>query len=149
MPRVKLQEQLDYEFRHDVTVRVTDINYGGHLGNDTVLTLIHEARFRFLKSLGYKNEIDLEHDTGLIVADSVVVYRAEAFHGDSLDIHLGVYDHNAYGFDMFYYLVNKETGKEIARAKTGIVCLNYKKKKITKTPEEFIRRLRELEPYTI
>ncbi len=149
MARVTLIFPPEFHYKTNLSVRISDINYGGHLGNDTVLTLIHEARFRFLKSLGYKNEIDLEHDTGLIVADSVVVYRAEAFHGDSLDIHLGVYDHNAYGFDMFYYLVNKETGKEIARAKTGIVCLNYKKKKITKTPEEFIRRLGELEPYTI
>ena len=149
MARVTLLLPPEFIYKTNLIVRISDINYGGHLGNDTVLTLLHEARFRFLKSLGYQNEIDLENDTGLIVADSVVIYRAEAFHGDNIEVHLAVYDHNAYGFDIFYYLKNGETGKEIARAKTGIVCLNYKKKKITKTPEEFIKRLTELEAYTI
>jgi acyl-CoA thioesterase FadM len=41
------------------------------------------------------------------------------------------------GCDFFYQLVNKESGKEIARAKTGIVFFDYEKRKPTKVPEAF------------
>ena len=149
MARVTLILPPEFIFNTLLSVRVSDINYGGHLGNDTVLSLIHEARFQFLKSLGYSSEVDLENDTGLIVADSVVVYKSEAFHGDLLEIHIAAYDFNAYGMDLFYYILNKDSGKEVARGKTGVVCVNYKLKKITKVPSEFIRRIKELEGYTI
>lgn len=149
MARVTLILPPEFIFNTLLSVRVSDINYGGHLGNDTVLSLAHEARFQFLRSLGYENETDLDEHIGLIVADAVVVYKAEAFYGDLIEVHLAAYDFNAYGLDFFYYLLNKDTGKEIARAKTGVVCVDYIKKKIAKAPEEFIRRIREPEGYTI
>ncbi len=149
MARVTLILPPEFIFNTLITVRVSDINYGGHLGNDAVLTLLHEARLQFFKSLGYVSEVILENETGLVVADSVVVYKAEAFHGDLLEIHLAAYDFNAYGMDLFYYVCNKDNGQEIARAKTGIVCVNYKKKKVAKAPETFIKQIRELEGYTI
>ncbi len=73
-------------FETTLPITVADINYGGHLGNDRVLTLMHEARLRFLKSLGYADEMSLDKNIALFVADSVVVYKAEAFHGDTLRI---------------------------------------------------------------
>ena len=114
---------------------VGDINYGGHLGNDRVLTLIHECRLRFLKSLGYENEMNLAKNTALFVADSVVVYKAEAFHGDQLQISLAMDDFSAYGMDIYYKLEND--GREIARAKTGMVFFNYVDRKVAKIPEDF------------
>jgi hypothetical protein len=46
-----------------------DINYGGHLGNDAVLSLVHEARVRFLKQQGYtENNIE---GAGIIMADAI------------------------------------------------------------------------------
>jgi acyl-CoA thioester hydrolase len=52
MPRVKLKPLDHYPFSTDITVRTTDLNYGGHLGNDRLLSLIHEARVAFLKYRG-------------------------------------------------------------------------------------------------
>ena len=129
-------------FSTSVPVMVGDINYGSHLGNDRVLTLIHECRLRFLKSLGYKNEMQLAKDIALFVADSVVVYKAEAFHGDTLQISLGMEDFSAYGMDMYYKLEND--GREIARAKTGMVFFNYVERKVTKIPEDFMNAVNSL-----
>jgi 4-hydroxybenzoyl-CoA thioesterase len=149
MARVKLTLPSQFVFKTSLSVRISDINYGGHLGNDSVLGLIHEARFQFLRSLGYENEIGLEGHTGLIVADSVVIYKAEAFHGDPLDIHIAIDEFNRYGFDLYYILLHGKSGKEISRAKTGMVCINYTHKTISEVPGEFIQKIQELEGHSI
>ncbi len=54
MARVKLDLPDAFEFTTEIQVRIGDINYGGHLGNDTVLSLIHEARVRFLQKYNFR-----------------------------------------------------------------------------------------------
>jgi acyl-CoA thioester hydrolase len=140
MARVTLLIPDQKVFSTLMDIRIGDINYGGHMGNDRVLTIMHEARLRFLKALGYKNEINIGKDTGMIVADSVVVYRAEAFHGDQVRVSIALDDFSAYGMDIFYLLENIETDQEIARGKTGIVFFNYKTRKVSRIPKDFLDR---------
>ena len=135
MARVKLALPETFKFETDITVRITDINYGGHLGNDSVLAIIHEGRVRFLKSLGY-SEIDVE-GSGLIQSDAVIVFKSEGFYGDIVTVKVVVNDFSGTGCDFVFLLLNKETGKEIARAKTGIVFYDYEKKKLLKVPASF------------
>ncbi len=40
-------------FSATLEVRISDINYGNHLGHDSLVSLLHEARVRFLRHLGY------------------------------------------------------------------------------------------------
>ena len=54
-------------------IRVTDLNYGGHVGNDTILSLLQEARQQFLQSKGYA-ELEVE-SYGLIMADAMIEYK--------------------------------------------------------------------------
>ena len=124
MARVTLILPEKKVFSTIIPIQISDINYGGHLGNDRVLTIMHEARLRLLKKMGYTNEVDMAHETGMIVTDSVVVYRAEAFHGDQIRVSIAVDDFNAYGMDFFYKLENTESDQEIARGKTGVVFFN-------------------------
>ena len=138
MPRISIDLPDTLLFHTDIPVAIGDINYGGHLGNDAVLSLVHEARLQYFKSLGY-SEIDIE-GVGIVLADAVVVYRAEAFHGDALRVRVGLGDFNAYGFDMFYHLENPAADKEIARVKTGIVFFDYQTRKIAPIPAAFIQR---------
>lgn len=37
--------------RHPLTVRVTDMNYGRHLGHDALVSLLHEARMQAFAAL--------------------------------------------------------------------------------------------------
>ncbi len=127
-----------------IPILISDINYGGHLGNDRALTIMHEARLRMLKQMGYKNEVDIVQDTGIIVTDSVVVYRAEAFHGDQIRVSIALEDFNSYGMDFFYKLENTESDQEIARGKTGVVFYNYIRKKVSRIPEDFMERLKSM-----
>ena len=140
MNRIKINLPENFKFKTEIPLRITDINYGGHLGNDKVLSLIQEARVRYLKECGY-SEMDVE-GFGTIMIDAAVEYKSESFYGDVILIEVIAGDFDKLGFDMFYRLSNKESGKEIARAKTGIVIFDYKKRKIAPIPERFIQTIK-------
>jgi acyl-CoA thioester hydrolase len=133
MPRVKLELPSKVMFTTEIPVRVTDINYGGHLGNDSLLSMLHEARVQFLKSFGF-TESNIG-GVGIIMADAVLVYKSEVFYGDILTIGIGVEDIQAVGADIMYHVTVR--GKEAARAKTGIVFFDYTNRKIVQTPQAF------------
>lgn len=138
MARIKLALPEGFSFSTDIPVRITDINYGGHLGNDSVLALIHEARVRFLNEQGY-SELDI-CGVGLIQSDAVIVFKSEAFYGDVITVDVTIGEFTATGCDFFYLLKNKDTEKEVARAKTGMAFFDYQRKKPVKVPEEFAKR---------
>ncbi len=142
MARIHLGLPDKFLFRTEIPVRVSDLNYGGHVGNDTMLTLIQEARVQFYRSLGYTNELHFAGTVGQIVSDAAIQYKSETFLGDVLVVQLAPIDFNKYGFDILYLVTNKETGKEVARAKTGIVCFDYTKSKVASIPESLLAKLK-------
>ena len=135
MARIKLDLPESFMFTTEVAVRIGDINYGGHLGNDSVLSLVHEARVRFLRHYGF-SEANVD-GAGIIMTDAVIVYKSEGFYGDVVRIDVTVTDATRTGCDFVFLLTNKQTGKEIARAKTGIVFFDYNKRKIIEMPFKF------------
>ena len=144
MTRVKitLPEKFIYDFT--IKVRVYDLNYGAHTGNDTILRFMHEARMNFLAAQGIKDEISITSETGIIVADTAIEYKAETFFGDVIKIFVAVDEFHKYGFDMFYQLLDTGSGREVARGKTGIIFFNYSKRKMAPAPEKFISGIKVL-----
>jgi acyl-CoA thioesterase FadM len=53
MPRIKIEMPEHFTYTTEMPVRISDINYGGHLSNDSIVSLIHEARVRFLAQYNY------------------------------------------------------------------------------------------------
>lgn len=144
MGRVRLELPAQLPWSTELRVRVTDLNYGGHLGNDALLGLIHEARARFLQTLGY-SELDVE-GLGIVIADAVLVYRSEAFFGETLRIRIAPAGYNRYGCDLFYRVETaEEKVREVARVKTGTVFFDYDSRKPCAMPAAFKTRLEALE----
>ena len=135
MPRVQLDLPKKFVFTTDIPLRVSDINYGGHLGHDSVLTLTHEARIRFLAKHGL-TEMDV-YGAGLIISDAIIVYKSEAFWGEVAKIQIAISEFNKYGFDLVYKITEQKTKREIARVKTGMVFFNYKKRTVARVPSKF------------
>ena len=134
MPRVKIELPGTLHFTCLIPVRITDINYGGHVGNDAVLGLIHEARMQFFTNMGY-TELNFG-GTGMIMADVGIEFKNELFYGDTIIASVGVGEISKIGFDL-YYKLEKEKGplqKTVAIAKTGMICYDYDKKKIVPVP---------------
>ena len=142
MPRIKIEIPEKFLFKAEISVRISDINYGGHLGNDSLLSIIHEARVRFLKHFGY-SEKDVE-GIGIIMNDAAIQYKAESFYGDELLIEVGVIDFSKIGCDIVYRITNSDNKKEIALAKTGIVFFDYENKKVAPLPEKFKLKIESL-----
>ncbi|WP_374349705.1 thioesterase family protein [Chitinimonas sp.] len=122
-------------FATDLPIGIGQINYGGHLGNDSALTLLHEARLRLFASLGF-NEREI-HGCSLIQTDACLIYKGEAFWGDTLRAELMVDDFNKYGFDVFYRLWRLSDGKDILHAKTGLIFINIETRRPASVPPAF------------
>ena len=134
MSRVQIELPEIFPFSTELEVRVGDLNYGNHLGNDAVLTLIHEARRRYLVALGIQ-EIGPD-GLGFVIADAAVVYRAQAFYGDRLRIQVAAADFQRRGCSFFYKVSRAADGREVAQAKTGVVSFDFKAQKAISFPPE-------------
>jgi len=132
MPRVSISLPERFPFRTEVEVRVSDLNYGNHLGNDRALSLIHEARRRYLRALGLE-EIAAD-GTGLVIADAALVYRAQAFYADRLSIDVAAGDFVSRGCDFYYRIRQLSSERDVVHAKTGVVCFDFRSQKVINMP---------------
>ncbi len=140
MNRVKIDLPKFFQFSTKIPIRITDVNYGGHVGNDNFLALIQEARLQFFKHHGY-SEMDIEGCSSIMV-DAAIEFKAELFYGDEVEISVAVKNISKLGFDLLYLIEKNAAGKKIisAKAKTGILCFDYIQKKLVAVPEKAIAK---------
>jgi acyl-CoA thioester hydrolase len=142
MERIKINLPTTFTFSTMLAVRITDLNYGGHVGNDSFFSLIHEARLQFLKQYGY-SELSFA-GMGLIMADAAIEFKKELSYGDTIKISVTADGFDKLGFDLFYQLEVEVEGKMIiaGKAKTGMRCFDYAIKKSVSVPPEAIEKLK-------
>lgn len=124
-----------FPFCTTVRIRITDLNYGNHVGNDTFLSLAHEARQQFLKHHGYA-ELEFA-GVGLIMADAMIEFRAELSFGDEVQISVAATEFSSRGFNLYYQLDVLQpdgTKKLAAKIKTGMLCYDYSLGKVVSVP---------------
>ncbi len=141
MNRVKIELPDHFSFSTSMIIRITDLNYGGHVGNDRFLAFLQEARQAFLLHHGYE-ELSIA-GVGLIMADAAIEFKRELNYGEELIISVKADGFDKLGFDLLYKLeVAKGNEKILAgKAKTGMLCYDYQQKKKVPVPEEVIRKL--------
>jgi acyl-CoA thioester hydrolase len=137
MARVKLEIPENKIFATDIPVRITDINYGNHVGNDALVSIVHEARMQWLASNNF-TELNIA-GAALIMADLAVEYKGESFYGDTLTVAISIGEITKISFEIFYEVTTSRNDKSIliANAKTGMVCFNYEARKVTSIPQNF------------
>lgn len=138
MERIKINLPANFKFSTKIKIRITDLNYGGHVGNDSFLSLIHEARQQFLNYFGY-SELNIE-GTSLIMADAAIEFKKELNYADEVKISVAANGFDKYGFDIFYKLeiISAENLIVAGKAKTGMLCYDYENKNIMPVPEKII-----------
>lgn len=141
MARIKLSLPEHFLFSTQICIRITDINFGGHVGNDAILGILHEARTQYLQHYNYQ-ELNME-GVGLIMSDVAIEFRKELFYGDMLIAEVTASDFSKVAFDILYKLSLEKEGKRmtVVLAKTGMVCFDYTHKKIVAVPESARSRL--------
>ena len=134
MGRIRLEPPPAFRFETSIPIRITDLNYGNHVGNDSLLSILHEARVQYLASFGY-GELDFA-GVGLIMSDVAIEFRAELFYGEHLVAKVQAAEFTNSSFEV-YYSLEKVAGEQrtvVAIAKTRMVCYDYTLKKIAGLP---------------
>jgi acyl-CoA thioester hydrolase len=68
------------------------------------------------------------------MAQAVVAFKSEAFQEECLTIQAGVGDFNRFGCDFFHRVRHRESGREAARTKTGIVFFDSASRRLVTEP---------------
>jgi acyl-CoA thioester hydrolase len=134
MTRIKIDLPASFSFFTTFKVRITDLNYGSHVGNNQVLSYLQEARAEYLHSYGY-SELQME-GVGLIMADAALIFKDQLFYGDELRIGVQPVDCGRVGFDLVYQIEKKSAGVlvPVVLAKTAMICYDYISKKVVSLP---------------
>ncbi len=135
MERTNLELPTAFPFETTLEVSIGEINYGGHLGHDALLRLLHEARLRFLAQRGF-SETDAG-GCGLALVEAHVQYRAQAYRGDRLRIAVAMAGLERVGFNLSYRVTREGDGAEIARARTALVFFDYARGRLARAPDAF------------
>jgi acyl-CoA thioester hydrolase len=137
MSRVEINLPERYTFSTDMPIMISDINRGNHLGHVAMLAILEEARTRFLVSLGFNQEENLSQGNGYLVADAAIVYKKQAYYGQTLKVEIAGADFRDKSFDFVYRVSEASSGTEIARAKTGHLLFNFQTQKVAPVTPEF------------
>ncbi len=124
-------------FAGSYKVRVGDINYGGHMGNDRALLLFHDARIHFLEERGF-SESDIG-GPGLIMGDAHVYFKKEVFRGDELRVFIHIEELSELSFVMHYSILRDEV--KVMHGHTKMISFDYEKRRVAKIPSAFIEKL--------
>ena len=140
VPRIRLLEQPAYEFHYDLVVRVSQLDYGHHLGRDSIIGMAHEARAFMFHSLGVEENNLGDDRTGVIIGDLAVSYHGEAGLFDTLriDTHIGVPGRS--NFRVFQRIMHE--GRLIALVETGTIAFDYAARAIVPIPDVFRKALK-------
>lgn len=129
-------------FEIDYKVTVSDINYGGHMGNERALLLFQEARINLFKALG-GDEMNVIEGIGTIQKDAHVYYKGEVYMGEKLKVRIVRVELKKASIDFFYQVAN-ENDDIVIEGSTLIVGFNYVLKKISKFPKELFEKLKAI-----
>jgi len=125
----------EYRFTIPYTVRVADVNYGGHVSNAAVLSFFQDARIAYLAALGPFGELDIGAGRGIILPEAHVRYLAEMFLGDTLEIGVRVKEMCNSAFVMEYRI--ERAGQPTAEGTTSLVAFDYQARRPCRLPAEF------------
>jgi acyl-CoA thioesterase FadM len=123
-----------------IEVRVGDINYGGHMGNDRALLVFHDARIKYLESLGF--EEGNIGGPGIIMRDAHLAFRKEVFLHDLLLVDAGIDEVTTISFNMVYTVRRERDDAVVFTGSTSLVAFDYDIRKPVKVPDAFLEKIR-------
>ena len=140
MPRIKLLEQPAYEFRYELAVQVSHLNYARHLSHDAVVSIAHDARVHMFHTLGVAEHKLGDGKTGIIIGDLAVSYSSEGHLFDKLRIDSHIGELGRTNFRVFQRLTRE--GSLLALVETGTIAFDYSVRAIAPIPDAFRKTLK-------
>lgn len=140
-----IMSELEQQFETNIDVLVNHLNYGNHLGYDSLLSILQEARLRWLKIINPAfSESKIEKTTGWLIRKLNVSYQAEALHGDSLLVKLNSQNISRTKFDFNYVVTNRTQKNIVSYATTTQVCYDFNSSRVARIPSSLIPSLKSI-----
>ena len=130
-----------FKFSIPLTVRVNDLNYGGHVSHQNFFSYFQESRVAYLGQFGY-SEMDIG-DHGTIITESGCKHKQALFLHDALQVACRIVELKSKAFTMAYQIQKKAV--ICAEGFTISLCYDYPTQKVVRLPEAFIRKIRAFE----
>ncbi len=134
MARTKLDLPANFLYETSIKIRISDINYGNHVGHDSLVSVLHEARSCYLKSLN-QSELDC-FGRGIILTELTVQYKSEVFYGDILTVAFAPQNVNLRSFELLHLVKNQDSGNEVVRALISFLWFDYTTRKVGSIPDK-------------
>jgi acyl-CoA thioester hydrolase len=142
MARLQIHLPEKFTFTTRIPIRIGDINRAAHLSHVNMISILEEARAQFMVKHGFEDEVrNIRGQTGFILGDLGVVFKGQGFYGQVLEIEIAAVDYSEKSFDLVYRVNDAQSGKELARAKTGILVFDYKTQSVITINEELKAKL--------
>ena len=131
----------DFNFKIPYSVRIADINYGGHVSNAAVMNFFHDARIAYLNQFD-SSELDIG-GCGIIMPEAHVRYHKEMFLGDDLQIAVRIDSMRKSSMIMMYQVLRDD--EMTVEGSTNIVAFDYDKRKTVRIPKDFRQKISDFE----
>jgi acyl-CoA thioester hydrolase len=135
MSRVELIFPEPIVFSEKIVLRNTDMSRAGHLGFDSLVSIVHRVLNRFFDQRGLP--IGEGGGVSYIVKDLAVIYQGEAHVGDVVSVNVGLGEGGEKWVELYFRVLRAEAcqkGAErpfgqanLALAKLAVLCFDYDK----------------------
>tara|TARA_R110000868_G_scaffold380784_4_gene647007 strand:+ start:6186 stop:6614 length:429 start_codon:yes stop_codon:yes gene_type:complete len=135
MAKLNLEPIKQSLFKTNIMVHSAHINAGNHLGHDSLVSLIQEAREQLFNSFGVSEYGG--DGFGIMIGNISVEYLNEAQLDDELEFKLGLGKLGHSSFELLYQIYNQDH-IEIARALTTSIVCDLKTRKSIAIPNKVL-----------
>jgi acyl-CoA thioesterase FadM len=139
MARMKIEFPEKVVYTHEMDIRIDDVNYGGHLGHDRLVSMLHEARVCFFRSFG-ASELDTD-GFPLMIVELAVGYQGEGFAGQKLRFEIAAGEVASRRADLVYRVSEGDDRRIIAFARTRLHFYDREKNRAATVPTSFSKAL--------
>lgn len=131
---------MNLDYTYIIRPRISDINYGGHVGHVELINLLHEVRVNFLRQFSLL-ETDIDGHV-LMMRSLNIIYKNQAFWGNELSVNMKI-NINGAKIIFDYTVFNTTLNNETAVAEAAMVLFDRKKERPIK-PDIFIHLLKNI-----
>lgn len=124
-----------FVFETVMRVRSAETDFSGHLTMDALVSLLSEARCRYLHSKGADEYITKTQ--GVVITHTTARFVSLAKNREELLIEVGAKNFHEKGGDFYFRVTRMYDGSEVSRAVMGFIVYDYEQRKEVVLNENF------------
>lgn len=143
-------ELSNFNYKTTVQVRFHEVDMLGVCNNAVYINYFEHARLEYVKTAGLVPPGGIFSDGKLFfMVRNEINYRDHAYYDDELDVYsrISYIKNSSFGFD--HLIVKKKSGQIIVDGKGVVVFVDPKTRKSTSLPDDFIEKVKMIDPNVI